>query len=326
MCCTPACACARGAVLCWWGPGGGFVSLQVGAGTYVLTKRLLKKMGREEFEKHKQRVLWEDVVDLRDAEQLHYFQAFRDEFEGLLIPGVQRWGLNACLSCGYPPLFEGQLACTTCGEYPARRLTKHVMEGWEGKAVEEKYSPALQQKMLSQVMPKGNVPPGLPRCPSSPSWKREGGAPEDREAPSAPPTPPSATPPRQSPLPPSSPTTPGANGTGNGTSTGSSSGSNPPGTPLGSPPVWPPGSGVQLNRVSVGGRATERWVDARPSSGGGSERRSGEVGFDELFALHEVFLVLGGGEDADSLPSLLDHVRDGLGSWRATWPADLAVC
>jgi len=132
-------------------------------------------------------------VDLRDGEQLHYFQAFRDEFEGCSSQGCSAGGSTPASPAAAPPP-EGQLACTTCGEYPARRLTKLVMEGWEGKAVEEKDSPALATEDAEPSHAQGERAPRVAPLSLKPFLEegerrgRQGSPPCPAHAPSAPPS------------------------------------------------------------------------------------------------------------------------------------------
>eukprot|EP00271_Cylindrocystis_brebissonii_P006392 TRINITY_DN1916_c0_g1_i1.p1 TRINITY_DN1916_c0_g1~~TRINITY_DN1916_c0_g1_i1.p1 ORF type:complete len:891 (-),score=200.21 TRINITY_DN1916_c0_g1_i1:851-3256(-) len=98
--------------------------IEVGSGTSVLHRYFLRRTTPEDFRAERLRVRKDDRVRLRDAEHLYYYRAFRSVFGGPDLAGVQRFGPEACVACGHPPLFPDQAFCSTCGEYPARKMVK----------------------------------------------------------------------------------------------------------------------------------------------------------------------------------------------------------
>lgn len=133
--------------------------IEVGAGTSTLKRTLSRLFSPDDFRIERNRIRKDDRIRLRDAEQLYYYRAFRIVFGGPDIAGIARFGPEACVACGYPPMFPDQLVCSTCGEFPARKTHKKTGLG----APEASKSGQVTEENKSVGSSAGrNVPSGRP--------------------------------------------------------------------------------------------------------------------------------------------------------------------
>jgi asparagine synthase (glutamine-hydrolysing) len=75
---------------------------------------------KEEFEAERDTILREDRVAIRDAEHLFYYRAFKKCFPADVGLGIERFGSNPCVACGYQLRKKEEMFCHVCGAWPAR--------------------------------------------------------------------------------------------------------------------------------------------------------------------------------------------------------------
>jgi asparagine synthase (glutamine-hydrolysing) len=92
--------------------------IEVGSGTTQLPRRFSAMIPPEDFRSERERIAREDRVDIRDAEHLAYYRAFRRAFGN--SPPRARFADNPCAHCGFELRDSDATFCTTCGAYPAR--------------------------------------------------------------------------------------------------------------------------------------------------------------------------------------------------------------
>ncbi|KAI8817165.1 uncharacterized protein EV422DRAFT_257792 [Fimicolochytrium jonesii] len=117
--------------------------IEVGSGTTTLPKLFEEHTDPAFVEAEKARILREDGVTIRDAEHLHYYGVFRRVFasdgaasaenedqdmdarqyrlKALFAKcGIERYGDDPCLECGFQIDRLDSWFCVTCGAWPAR--------------------------------------------------------------------------------------------------------------------------------------------------------------------------------------------------------------
>ncbi|EFN59524.1 hypothetical protein CHLNCDRAFT_138177 [Chlorella variabilis] len=75
----------------------------------------------EAFEEQRQ-LAQQEGVTIRDKEHLRYYQCFRQQFPGGVVPGKPRHDLasDPCPACGWQLSSPEQTFCVTCGHYDAQ--------------------------------------------------------------------------------------------------------------------------------------------------------------------------------------------------------------
>ncbi len=92
--------------------------IEVGSGSTGLTRYFEDRTDADAFATEVERIRRHDRVEIRDAEHLAYYRAFRRVFGG--APPVGRIGRHACVHCGFDLPTPDATFCVTCGAYPAR--------------------------------------------------------------------------------------------------------------------------------------------------------------------------------------------------------------
>jgi asparagine synthase (glutamine-hydrolysing) len=87
--------------------------IEHGSGTTILPMLYSKRMSNDEFSEKKRRIFESDGVRIRDKEQLHYYEFYRNEFGP---PGANSSG-RICPACN-SKILKLTTFCVTCGEYP----------------------------------------------------------------------------------------------------------------------------------------------------------------------------------------------------------------
>jgi asparagine synthase (glutamine-hydrolysing) len=92
--------------------------IEVGSGSAHLPTWYASRTPVQSLSEERARIRREDRVEIRDAEHLAYYQAFRRAMPDLL--SERAFGRDTCAHCGFDlPRFDSTF-CTTCGAYPAR--------------------------------------------------------------------------------------------------------------------------------------------------------------------------------------------------------------
>jgi asparagine synthase (glutamine-hydrolysing) len=92
--------------------------IEEGSGSTRLPGWFAERTPTESLVREQKRILQEDRVQIRDAEHLAYYQAFRRVYPDILKE--RTFGEDSCAHCGFDlPRFDS-VFCTTCGAYPAR--------------------------------------------------------------------------------------------------------------------------------------------------------------------------------------------------------------
>lgn len=92
--------------------------IEVGSGSTRLPAWYADRTPVEWFTQERSRIWKEDRVEIRDAEHLAYYQAFRRAFPSSLTERTS--GEDSCAHCGFDLPRSDSVFCTTCGAYPAR--------------------------------------------------------------------------------------------------------------------------------------------------------------------------------------------------------------
>ncbi len=92
--------------------------IEVGSGSTQLPRYFSDSLSPDRFRAEQRRIAETDRVEIRDAEHLAYYRAFRAEFDG--APPLPRFAADPCARCGYELPRRDALFCPTCGAYPAR--------------------------------------------------------------------------------------------------------------------------------------------------------------------------------------------------------------
>jgi asparagine synthase (glutamine-hydrolysing) len=92
--------------------------IEVGSGSTRLPAWYTDRTPAERLTREQERIRSEDRVEIRDAEHLAYYLAFRRVFPELLTE--RTFGKNSCRHCGFDLPRPDSVFCTTCGAYPAR--------------------------------------------------------------------------------------------------------------------------------------------------------------------------------------------------------------
>jgi asparagine synthase (glutamine-hydrolysing) len=92
--------------------------IEVGSGATGLPAWFAERMLGDEFRAEQARIARENRVEIRDAEHLAYFRAFRRVFPAAL--SERQGGSQVCAHCGFRLPRADSTFCTTCGAYPAR--------------------------------------------------------------------------------------------------------------------------------------------------------------------------------------------------------------
>jgi asparagine synthase (glutamine-hydrolysing) len=92
--------------------------IEVGSGSTRLPTWFAERTPPDQLAVQQARILREDRVEIRDAEHLAYFRAFRRVCPDIL--GERTFGADACAHCGFDLPRLDSVFCTTCGAYPAR--------------------------------------------------------------------------------------------------------------------------------------------------------------------------------------------------------------
>lgn len=93
-------------------------AIEVGSGATRLPVWFAARMPAAVLSAERDRIAGEDRIEIRDAEHLAYYQAFRKVFPRALYE--RTGGAEACAHCGFPLPRPDSTFCTTCGAYPAR--------------------------------------------------------------------------------------------------------------------------------------------------------------------------------------------------------------
>jgi asparagine synthase (glutamine-hydrolysing) len=92
--------------------------IEVGSGSTRLPVWFADRTPSQVLAQERSRILKEDRVEIRDAEHLAYYQAFRRVFPDILKE--RTFGRDSCVHCGFDLPRSDSVFCTTCGAYPAR--------------------------------------------------------------------------------------------------------------------------------------------------------------------------------------------------------------
>lgn len=92
--------------------------IEVGSGSTRLPAWFAERTPAERLGQEQARALREDRVEIRDAEHLAYYRAFRRVLPNALEE--RTFGENACIHCGFDLPRPDSTFCTTCGAFPAR--------------------------------------------------------------------------------------------------------------------------------------------------------------------------------------------------------------
>jgi asparagine synthase (glutamine-hydrolysing) len=92
--------------------------IEVGSGSTRLPAWFAERTSAKRLAEEQERILNEDRVEIRDAEHLAYYQAFRRQLPGSLEK--RSFGADSCAHCGFDLPRSDSTFCTTCGAYPAR--------------------------------------------------------------------------------------------------------------------------------------------------------------------------------------------------------------
>jgi asparagine synthase (glutamine-hydrolysing) len=92
--------------------------IEVGSGSARLRDWIAQRTSPTVLTEERARILREDRVEIRDAEQLAYYQAFRRQLPESLAK--RSFGTDSCVHCGFDLPRPDSTFCTTCGAYPAR--------------------------------------------------------------------------------------------------------------------------------------------------------------------------------------------------------------
>lgn len=92
--------------------------IEVGSGSTGLPAWFTERTPAEHLAEEQGRIRREDRVEIRDAEHLAYYQAFRRTFPEILKE--RTFGVDSCARCGFDLPRPDSTFCTTCGAYPAR--------------------------------------------------------------------------------------------------------------------------------------------------------------------------------------------------------------
>ncbi len=92
--------------------------IEVGAGTAVLPDYFRAGIASRELDAERERIGRTERVEIRDAEHLEYYRAFRRIFGD--SPPLRRFDTDSCSKCGFElPRLDSNF-CVTCGAWPAR--------------------------------------------------------------------------------------------------------------------------------------------------------------------------------------------------------------
>lgn len=92
--------------------------IEVGSGSTRLPAWFAERTSKERLAEEQERIRREDRVEIRDAEHLAYYEAFRRTFPEILKE--RTFGVESCAHCGFELPRPDSTFCTTCGAYPAR--------------------------------------------------------------------------------------------------------------------------------------------------------------------------------------------------------------
>jgi asparagine synthase (glutamine-hydrolysing) len=92
--------------------------IEVGSGSTHLPRWYAERTDPATLAREQQRIWTEDRVEIRDAEHLAYYRAFRRALPDLLAD--RRFGPDSCAHCGFDLARSDSDFCRTCGAYPAR--------------------------------------------------------------------------------------------------------------------------------------------------------------------------------------------------------------
>ncbi len=92
--------------------------IEVGSGSTRLPQWFEERTPAAILVGEQARIRHEDRVEIRDAEHLAYYHAFRRTLPELL--GERDFGPDSCAHCGFDLPRPDSTFCTTCGAYPAR--------------------------------------------------------------------------------------------------------------------------------------------------------------------------------------------------------------
>jgi asparagine synthase (glutamine-hydrolysing) len=88
--------------------------IEVGSGTTILPKYLAKKISDSEFAAKKKKIMERDNVNIRDKEQLIYYEVYRDVVG---VPHAEDPDARTCPQC-HSNVADNAIVCKTCGAYP----------------------------------------------------------------------------------------------------------------------------------------------------------------------------------------------------------------
>lgn len=91
--------------------------IEQGSGTAYLPKIFSQLISDTEFEEKKQKILQEDHVEIRDKEQLTYYEIYRCEIG---VPSSKKKEGRKCPKCN-SNVPKNATYCRTCGAYPISR-------------------------------------------------------------------------------------------------------------------------------------------------------------------------------------------------------------
>jgi asparagine synthase (glutamine-hydrolysing) len=92
--------------------------IEVGSGATRLPIWFAERTPARDLADEQARIRRADQIEIRDAEHLAYYQAFRRVFSQALAQ--RHAGPNVCAHCGFDLPRSDSTFCTTCGAYPAR--------------------------------------------------------------------------------------------------------------------------------------------------------------------------------------------------------------
>ena len=92
--------------------------IEVGSGSTHLPAWFAGRTAAERLAQEQARIRREDRVEIRDAEHLAYYEAFRRVLPDSL--DERTFGPDSCAHCGFDLPRTDSVFCTTCGAYPAR--------------------------------------------------------------------------------------------------------------------------------------------------------------------------------------------------------------
>ena len=92
--------------------------IEVGSGSTRLPAWFQEHVPLAELSVERTRILHVDRIEIRDAEHLVYYRAFRRQFGRSLEE--RGFGTDACAHCGFDLPRPDATFCPTCGAYPAR--------------------------------------------------------------------------------------------------------------------------------------------------------------------------------------------------------------